>query len=368
MPVNTIDIQTFLMWTNSCPIIDVRSPGEYVHAHVPGAVNLPLFSNEERVVVGTTYKQQSREQAIKVGLQYFGPKLVKMIEEVESMVAKRNNQRQPLNGVPPNAVLVHCWRGGMRSAGVAWLLDLYGFKVYTLKGGYKSFRNWAQWQFKTVYSFQIVGGYTGSGKTYLLQQLANNGKAVVDLEGLANHKGSALGAIGMPPQPSQEMFENVLALALQKASSSIGEGAEQLPAANTIWLEDESQRIGNVNIPANLWIQMRASPVLFVDIPFEERLQFLVVEYGKGEKEKIMNAILRIQKRLGPLETKTAINHLLENDFYGCFSILLKYYDKYYLKGLYNRDNFNELVATIPCPTVNAAQNAITLSKTTLVN
>src|ERR1035437_2355393 len=137
MAIEKLTIEAFLQLSKQHPVLDVRSPGEYCHAHIPGAYNLPLFSDEERKVVGTEYKQQGREQAIKTGLDYFGTKMSKIVEEAETIIKKHNAPIQI-----PNTVLVHCWRGGMRSAGIAWLLDLYGFKVYTLTGGYKSFRNW----------------------------------------------------------------------------------------------------------------------------------------------------------------------------------------------------------------------------------
>jgi tRNA 2-selenouridine synthase len=211
----------------------------------------------------------------------------------------------------------------MRSGGVAWLLDLYGFEVYQLSGGYKAYRNWVIGQFEKPYDFKIVSGNTGSGKTYLLHKLENNGLQIVDLEGLAKHKGSALGGINQPPQPSQEMFENLL--------------AEQLAKKNIerpILLEDESQRIGNLNIPNIIWQKMKESDLGYLQIPFDERLKFLVKEYGDLPQEELKNAVLRIQKRLGGLETKNTLRHLEDNDFSGCFGILLRYYDKWYEKGL----------------------------------
>ena len=117
-----------------------------------------------------------------------------------------------------HCVLIHCWRGGMRSAAVAWLLDMYGFKVYTLAGGYKTFRKWVLKQFDEEYSLKILGGYTGSGKTLILQELKRKGYSVIDLENLANHKGSAFGAIGEKPQPTQEMFENSMGTELSQQS------------------------------------------------------------------------------------------------------------------------------------------------------
>lgn len=338
MPVQKLDIEEFLRLSVDYPVLDVRSPGEYKHAHIPGAISFPLFTDEERKVVGTAYKQQSREQAIKFGLDYFGVKMRKMVEEAESILGNKQPDTEGKN----KTLLVHCWRGGMRSGAVAWLLDLYGFKIYTLVGGYKAFRKWSLAQFEKQYSFRILGGYTGSGKTHLLENLHQKGEAVVNLEALANHKGSAFGNIGMPAQPSQEQFENKLALTLSKLAKT----------NKTIWLEDESQRIGDVNLPLNIWKQMRKTQVFFVDIPFEERLQHIVLEYGKLEKERLVNGVIRIKKRLGGLETKEAVNALIEDRIEDCFRILLTYYDKWYSKGLHNRENLEALLHKIPCKTV----------------
>src|SRR5258705_4856949 len=141
MPIQKLTIEQFLELAAEHPVLDVRSPGEYTHAHIPDAHSLPLFTDEERKVVGTTYKQQSREQAIKVGLDFFGPKMRKMVEEVESLVFSRESlaNESGLTTKDSRLILLYCWRGGMRSAGVAWLLDLYGFKDYTLIGGYTKF-------------------------------------------------------------------------------------------------------------------------------------------------------------------------------------------------------------------------------------
>ena len=363
MPIQKITIEEFLQLAKQHPIFDVRSPGEYMHAHILNAISLPLFTDEERKMVGTAYKQQSKQDAIKIGLDYFGGKMRCMVEEAEQFCAefyetsKKPNDVKPLSG--GLGVLVHCWRGGMRSAGVAWLLNLYGFKVYTLAGGYKAYRKWVLAQFEKEYQFNIIGGYTGSGKTLVLQQLAKQKKPIIDLEGLANHKGSAFGALGEMPQPKQEMFENLLAGQLSDISNKLTAPSDtNNPYLSfAIWLEDESQRIGNLQIPMPLWFTMRKSPVYFLDIPFEERLNYITEEYGKFEKEKLVNAVIRIQKRLGGLDTKNAINYLLENNHKECFRILLAYYDKYYLKGLHNRENLTALLNKIPCTSVDRTVN-----------
>ncbi|HEU4575722.1 MAG TPA: tRNA 2-selenouridine(34) synthase MnmH [Chitinophagaceae bacterium] len=337
MATERIQIDDFLELARQHPVIDVRSPGEYNHAHIPGAHSLPLFTDDERKIVGTTYKQQSREQAIKVGLDFFGPKMRKMLEEAERICPHASKSR---------VLLVYCWRGGMRSAGMSWLMDLYGFRVYTLVGGYKRFRNYVLDTFRFPYSFQLIGGFTGSGKTELLKALGVNGQAVIDLEALACHRGSAFGNIGMPKQPSQEMFENQLALLLRQKS---GDGRQ------TIWLEDESQRIGDLNIPHELWKTMRQSPVQFLEIPFEERLKKIVLDYGPLDRQRLVSAIERITNRLGGLEAKKAIRFLQEDNITESFRILLTYYDKFYLKSLHNRDNLNSLLRKIPCKTVESA-------------
>ena len=359
MAVQKVSVDEFLQLAKVHPILDVRSPGEFVHAHIPGAHSLPLFTDEERKVVGTAYKQENRKIAIKIGLDYFGVKMRKMVQEVEELFVslqpvvskKKRLQVDPSIPETSQSILVHCWRGGMRSAGVAWLLDLYGYKVYSLAGGYKAYREWARAQFEKPNKYTIVGGYTGSGKTLVLKELKQLGHLTIDLEGLANHKGSAFGAMGEKPQPSQEMFENLLAEKIAELSSI------QHDKINEIFLEDESQRIGQLSIPNNFWIQMRNSKVLFLDIPFEERLVYLTEEYGKFEKEPIVNAIIRIQKRLGGLETKLAVNFLIENNHKECFRILLNYYDKQYEKGLNNRENLPALLTKIICTTGDIKNN-----------
>lgn len=370
MPAQRIHIEEFLALAEKYPVIDVRSPGEYNHAHIPGAHSMPLFSDEERKVVGTTYKQTSREAAIKIGLDYFGPKMRKMVEEVESISNQQlttNNTLVESNPLPvANCLLVYCWRGGMRSGAVSWLLDLYGFKIYTLIGGYKKFRNYVLDTFRIPFQFNILGGYTGSGKTELLKELKEKQHPVIDLEGIAKHKGSAFGNIGMPAQPSQEMFENLLSKELRATNFEVEKSEAPLRGLGGIWLEDESQRIGHVNIPAELWITMRLSPVYFLDIPFEERLKHITEEYGKLDRQRLLDAISRIKEKLGGLNAKAATQLLEEGNTLESFRILLKYYDKFYLKGLHNRQALNSLLHSIECKSVTP-ENADIIIRESLI-
>jgi len=348
LAIEKINIEYFLELSKHYTVIDVRSPAEYKHAHIPGAYSLPLFSDEERAIVGTAYKQESREIAIKHGLDFFGPKMKKIVEEVEGLALKVEGSSK--------TILVYCWRGGMRSGAVGWLLDVYGFKVHTLVGGYKKFRTRVLDTFKLPFDLKILGGYTGAGKTEVIKELERLGEHVIDLEDIAKHKGSAFGNIGMPDQPTQEMFENVLSIRLRalryESNNSLNSNPQLIIEHSPIWLEDESQRIGLINIPNDLWQTMRRSPLCFLDIPFEERLKHIVEEYGCFDKEKMIDAILRIKDRLGNLEAKKAIEFLNEDNTVESFRILLKYYDKWYTKGLHNRENIISLLQIVKCSSV----------------
>lgn len=331
--LNEISINDYLSNYTHVPLIDVRSPGEYAHGHIPCATSIPLFTNDERAKVGTVYKQQSKEEAIALGYKFVTPKLQWYIEESQKIA-------------PDTTIAVHCWRGGMRSKSFAQHLHDNGFKrVYVITGGYKAFRNHVISAFNREITIYILGGYTGSGKTPLLEELKKKGEQVIDLEGIANHKGSAFGRIGMGQQPSSEQFDNNLFWEWNK-----------LDYSKHLWLEDESANIGDVNLQANFYARMRNAQAFFLDIPLEARASQLVNDYALGNDDKLESSILRISKRLGGLSTKQSLEALKNKEYKKVATIALVYYDKYYLKGLRRRNPDN--VVKIELATTDVKTNA----------
>lgn len=297
------------------PMLDVRSPGEFARGHIPGAVNVPLFSDAERATVGTLYKQQGRDIALLEGLRIVGPKLATLVEQARAVA-------------PDGRVRVHCWRGGERSGSVAWLLDKAGFAdVHSLKGGYKAFRRHVLEALEQPPTLHVLGGFTGSGKTELLHQLRAAGAPVIDLEALAHHKGSSFGMLGEAPQPTQEHFENQL-----------WKAAQQAPADRPIWVEDESRQIGRVNLPMAWYAAMQGAPLLFVEVEQPVRVARLVQDYGHFPTAQLAEAITRIAKRLGPQHAKAALEALDAGDLDTVARITLTYYDKAYAHSTAQRD------------------------------
>ncbi len=329
--IQTLAIDKFLEMAETVPVIDVRTPLEFEHARIPGAYNLPIFSNDERVKVGTTYKQKGREQAILLGFDLTGPKWSGFIKEA-------------LKIAPEKKILVHCWRGGMRSGAMAWALNLYGFDVLLLEGGYKRYRNWVVEQFKKKYFIYILGGMTGSGKTKTLQQLKKLSHQIIDLEDLAQHQGSSYGSMDRLNQPRQEQFENLLAGELNKVDLN-----------TPVWMEDESLSIGRCFIPNSVFYQMRQAPVMKITVPFEERVDFLVKEYGGLDKDFLIESTTRIGKRLGPEQTRDAILAITENRMNDFIKIVLIYYDKTYANGQGKREK--ESIHIIECSSTDAQEN-----------
>lgn len=300
-------------------MIDVRSPGEFAKGHIPGAYNIPLFSNEERALVGTLYKKEGPSPALLKGLELVGPKLHLFIKDAQQLASS-----------PGTPLFVYCWRGGQRSRSMAWLLSLVGFNCTTLEGGYKAFRRMAQNHFQTTLYSQllVLGGMTGSGKTATLKELKKRGAQVVDLEDLAHHKGSAFGSLGEKPQPSIEHFENKLYMALRSINPSL-----------PLWIEDESHQVGQCLIPNHLFHQMRMAPVVKIEVDRNVRLKRLVEDYASFPLDEIKRCLYKIERRLGGQHLKEALQELELSHFTRVAEITLNYYDKAYQHGLSKRED-----------------------------
>lgn len=310
--VNTVKIEDF--WAALGPILDVRSPGEYAHGHIPGAVSFPLFDDGERAKVGTCYKRQGRDAAVELGFDLLGPKLGTMVRQAKAIA-------------PQKSLRIHCWRGGMRSGGTAWGLQMAGFSVTTLAGGYKSFRRWVRQAVSLPRKIIVLGGMTGTGKTHILHALQQLGEQVLDLEGLANHRGSTFGSLDMPPQPSTEHFENLIADRLTV-----------LDPSRPTWIEAESRRVGACRIPDELFQQMEAAPTLEIVRSLEERLTILTEMYGQTDRAALIEATERIRKRLGGQRTQAAIDLIRDESPHQVCKILLDYYDRTYRYDLERRN------------------------------
>jgi tRNA 2-selenouridine synthase len=330
-----ITIDALLAMPEPIPIADVRTPAEFSQGHIPGALNLPLFSNEERVQVGTIYKQVGREAAILLGFDLTGAKWSGFI-------------RQAMVIAPQKKIVLHCWRGGMRSSAMAWALDLYGFEVYLLESGYKSYRRWVLRQWEAPYQLLVIGGMTGAGKTRVLHQLRVLGEQVIDLEDLAQHQGSTYGTLNKLVQPTQEQFENCLA-----------EKAGRADRRRPIWVEDESMSIGKRLLPKPFWQQMQAAVLLDLRVPVEQRIAALVGEYGSLDREWLVECTDRIRKRLGLEQTKHAIAAILDDRMEDFVRLVLVYYDKAYRKGLSSRNA--SCVFSVPMEDMDPMQAAAML-------
>lgn len=292
-------------------VLDVRTPSEFAQGHIPGALNLPLFSDAERAEVGTLYKQASPEQAFLKGLEFAGARMRQYVEQAMQLAPERR-------------IAVHCWRGGQRSGSMAWLLETAGFDVITLQGGYKAWRRFALEQLASrPVRIVVLGGKTGAGKTRILHALQQAGQQILDLEALAHHKGSAFGAIGEAPQPSFEQFSNDL----YEAFALIDE-------ARPVWVESESKAIGKVQIPNELWQRICAAPMIEVELPFEQRIRHLLEVYAGFPQEQLAASFERIAKRIGGLNVKCALEALANHRYEDAAAIALAYYDKTYRHSL----------------------------------
>ena len=301
-----LTLENFWTLREQLPLVDARSEGEFAQSHIPGAINIPILDNTERIQVGTLYKQAGPEKATLKGFELVGPRFHLI-------------QREALRKFPAKKLILYCWRGGMRSQILSWLLTQVGFEIYRLEGGYKTYRSFTYAEVRKSYPLLVLGGKTGAAKTVLLQKLKERGEQVVDLEGLANHKGSSFGAIGQPAQPTVEHFENLLA-----------EQLRDIHLDQAIWVENESRRIGQIILPDSFYLQMTQSPRIEIDKTDEERIAQIASEYAALDQGELSAAVLRLQKRLGGDRTKQALEAIQTNQPEIWIPILLLYYDKTY--------------------------------------
>lgn len=316
-------------------IVDVRSPAEYIQGHIPGAVSLPLFDDVERAEIGTLYKQVSREAAVRRGLELVAPRMAEYIGKLRSQSEEKH-------------VFMYCWRGGMRSGFMSNLFTLFSYEVKLLEGGYKSFRNEVLRAMLIPYRLRVISGFTGSRKTEILQALQCSGEFCIDLELLARHKGSAFGHLGMEPQHSCEQFENDLFACLRAAKED-----------QVIWIEDESRSIGKIHIHQDFFNQMQKAECVFLDVDFEERVDFLMEFYGKRSKEELIESAEKTSRRMGPQHLKHAIELIEGGDIRAFISEMLKYYDKSYLYSYTRRMNTSECKLEVSGLTVEEIGNRL---------
>lgn len=283
-------------------IIDVRSPAEYQQGHIPNAVNIPLFSNDERAHVGTLYVQQGATIAFDEGLRYVGPRMLELVEQARAL-------QRPL--------IVYCWRGGMRSSSVAWLYAAAGLQTRIVPRGYKGFKAWARNVIAQPWKYHVIGGMTGAGKTDYLHDLIGRGEQVLDLEALAHHKGSVFGAMG--PQPTTEHVHNMIAMSLASCDPS-----------REIFIEDESRPIGTVYLPEVLFDAMQSARMTTLDTPREERIARLVRDYGEVSAEMLLSAFSRIERKLGGERYARACEAVAAGDLATAADLALSYYDATY--------------------------------------
>lgn len=273
--------QALLQRDKGVLFVDARSPAEFAEATIPGALNVPVLDNDERAEVGTLYKQQGKQAARQRGVELVAPKIPAMLAKV--------SQERP-EDVP--LVVVFCWRGGMRSRALAQFLDLAGIPARQLVGGHKMFRQQvlqffedAQWG-----RLLVLRGLTGVGKTKVLQELAAEGEPVIDLEGLANHRGSAFGSLGLPSQPSQKMFEALLWDELRK-----------VPSGQYVLVEGESRHIGRVLLPPKVYRAMQCETSIWLNAPMACRVRNILHDYPAIDnlKEQFVKPLQALKERLG---------------------------------------------------------------------
>ncbi|HLQ70489.1 MAG TPA: tRNA 2-selenouridine(34) synthase MnmH [Bacillota bacterium] len=284
-------------------VIDVRSPKEYEEATIPGSINIPVFTNAERAEVGTLYRQKGQDAAKARGLELFSAKLPHFIQDFKNIQTPKT---------------VFCWRGGMRSKTAATVLDLMGIHANRLTGGIRTYRKWVvDFLEHTTFSPELIvlNGFTGTGKTKLLEKLKVEGYPVIDLEGLANHRGSIFGQIGKKPS-NQKRFDALLT-----------EDIIRYRDEAFVFVEGESKRIGRAVMPDFLYQKKEQGIHIYVELPIEERIRNILVDYHPEEyPEQIDEAFQIIKKRIHTPVAKQIEESLHKREYVTAVQLLLQYY------------------------------------------
>ncbi|BCR06524.1 tRNA 2-selenouridine synthase [Desulfuromonas versatilis] len=294
-------------------LVDARSPGEFAEATIPGAINIPVFDDLERSRVGTVYKQQGRVEAYRLAVELVSPKIPAMVDQA---LAARGDSNRP--------VVVFCWRGGMRSRALTAFLELAGIPALQLVGGHKKFRALVRDFFECGEwgRLLVLRGLTGVGKTRLLKRLEAQGYPVLDLEALANHRGSAFGALGLSAQPSQKAFE-----------ASLWDALRRIPVDGFALTEGESKLIGRVALPPRLYEALQVETSLWIEASLDYRVEIILQEYPARDELKaaFTGPIKALKRRLGG-ETVERLLGLLEVGQWRLLvrELMVLYYDPLY--------------------------------------
>lgn len=332
MTVKEINVGDFLYNSKNKLIIDVRAPIEFFKGHLPYAVNIPLFEDTERAEIGTLYKQQGKDTAVNRGLEIVSPKMTLFVDKVKKLSKDKK-------------VYVYCFRGGMRSNSFAWLMNTSGLDACIMKGGYKAFRNYVLVDFEKERKIVLVGGKTGSGKTDILKKLNDLKVQTIDLEKIANHKGSAFGSINERKQDPQQVFEH-----------EVFHQLSELNPDEFVLLEDEAQSIGYNKLPHGLWRQMEKSTIIKMEIPFELRVQKLVEDYSTVDIEALKKCVIKISQQLGSLNTKLCLQYLDEGNLHDVARLSLIYYDRAYE---FSYQKKKQPIVHLTSDTIDAKTNAL---------
>jgi len=314
--INTIDYDKL---EGDYILVDLRSPAEYAEFTIPGAVSLPIFGNEERKLIGTVYTKESIEKAKKIGMEYASRRLPLLYEEISKLKEEHDK------------VVLFCERGGYRSSSLCALLSSVGVGVLKLRGGYKGYRaviNAQLPELNSIVSYIIIHGYTGTGKTELLKMLEDRGHAVLDLERYANHRGSLLGDVGLGERVSQKQFESYVYDSLRNRTS------------DTIFVEGESSRIGNIVVPHYIMEHMREGRHILAEGSINKRAERIVAEYTQKENSKsdIIASLKKLGKHISAKRIEEYTRSVEEGKYLAVAEdLMIRYYDPMYeneLKGI----------------------------------